>query len=180
MHEAPMTMKALAAWLRERSEPAGQCWIWTGAVQKSRGGAPVARVNGRVRMVRGVIAECLFGPAPEGGKRWWSITTCTDPMCVRPAHVQRISASEAIPLYLSNGRPIGWSAHRKVHITGGKLTLEQVEQIRSEAERGAPRSDLSQRFGVSMTSIGRIIRRDTWNAGAARYIPGSSAFNFRP
>jgi DNA-binding CsgD family transcriptional regulator len=42
-----------------------------------------------------------------------------------------------------------------------KLTAENVRQIRMLAE-GVTQKELAERFGVNQTTIGQILKRETW------------------
>lgn len=55
-----------------------------------------------------------------------------------------------------NPRPPRGESHMKA-----KLTEHQVKQIR--AETGNSQRTLARKYGVAQTSIGRILRRDTWS-----------------
>ena len=56
-------------------------------------------------------------------------------------------------------------------INGGsaaaKLTFEQVQEIRQHLVEGATQSALCKYYGVSIGTIGRIARGESWKAGAA-------------
>ena len=56
-------------------------------------------------------------------------------------------------------------------INGGsaaaKLTFEQVQEIRRHYVDGATQNALCKHYGVSIGTIGRIVRGESWKAGAA-------------
>lgn len=48
-----------------------------------------------------------------------------------------------------------------------KLTLEQVQDIREHYANGATQGSLCRYYGVTIGTIGRIVRGETWTGGAA-------------
>lgn len=48
-----------------------------------------------------------------------------------------------------------------------RLTPEQVMQIRDYYSQGYTQGSIANYFGISVTHVGRIVRGETWRAGAA-------------
>jgi len=57
---------------------------------------------------------------------------------------------------------VGFRARGERH-GNARLTAEQVRAIRRErAEHDTPFHELAERYGVSIGTIGRVLRRETW------------------
>ena len=131
-----------------------ECWEWTGA--KWRSGYGIVRINGRRHRVHRVAYEFAVGPIPDGLN---VCHTCDNPPCCNPAHLFLASHAENMADMAAKGRqrgPSGESHHK------AKLTVAIVRTIREWAPTGWPQRDLAAAFGVSQTTIGRILRRETW------------------
>lgn len=70
--------------------PSG-CWIWLGYCTRAQSGEQYARiqVGGKSRMASRISYELFVGPIPEG---YQVDHLCRRTRCVRPAHLQAVSA----------------------------------------------------------------------------------------
>lgn len=88
---------------------------------------------------------------------------CDNPSCVNPAHLFLGTAADNSADMLAKGR------YRKGRVIIGtehhstNLTDADIVTIRSLAALGATQRQLSKQFGISQSSIWRIVNRVTWS-----------------
>lgn len=135
---------------------ASDCWHWRGA--RSHDGYGTMRAMGEQKASR--IAWKLFhGAIPAG---MLVLHRCDNPACVNPEHLFLGTQLDNMKDMKAKGRRKGIGAGAS---NGrAKLTSEQVTRIRRLTEFGVPRKELSQQFGVSRSSIDRIIKNQSWRA----------------
>lgn len=81
--------------LRDKCEPASDCWLWRGKSKTGKrggGGYPISRLGGRTVQVHRLSAEMRYGDLdgqPVHHK-------CANSMCVNPDHLQPISHRENV------------------------------------------------------------------------------------
>ena len=102
-----------------------------------------------------VAYELITGEEPNGVL----LHTCDTPLCCNPEHLTVGTQRDNLQDMRNKGRGVN-----PPHVPGekcgmSKLTDTKVKEIRS--------SDLTQRqlatiYGVSQTTIGKILRRETW------------------
>jgi len=149
----------LVPYLQARSDEVGECWEWTGAVQRlSR--APVMRHDGRPQAVRRVIAQTLEMKV-EGR---YATARCCNPLCVNPEHVitvtrqqlqQRTAKVTQMHTNPARCRKLAQSARRK-----GKLSEAQVAEIR--AIDGMKQRDIAALYGITQSTVSAIRRGVKW------------------
>ena len=119
------------------------CWEWQGAFD-AKGYGRIA-VDGKEVRAHRFSYELANGPIPSGQHVLWN---CGNSRCVRPDH-----------LYL--GRVPVKHARREASVNA-KLTDAEVKEIRSRAADGEAMAKLAKGYGVSKTSIWRVVKRETW------------------
>ena len=120
------------------------CWIWTGATA-DWGYGTISIRHGVMRGAHRVSWELHYGSMPHAV---CVLHKCDNPPCVRPDHLFLGSLKDNTQDMLAKGR----------HIV--KLTKDQMEEIRNRYALGNISQDkLGKEFGMSQSSIGRIIRR---------------------
>jgi hypothetical protein len=83
---------------------------------------------------------------------------CDNPPCVNPAHLFLGTVADNAVDAVAKGR---WARGERSPMS--KLTRDDVDEIRALFESGAfSKMDLSRRFGVSHTTIRRIVAGTTW------------------
>ena len=155
------------------------CWHWMGATSCGYG---VIRSEGPSRsMIRAprLSYELHFGPIPAG---MHVCHTCDNPACVNPVHLFiGFPADNAADMVIKGRSTKGkstaeWAARGDSHYTrripgiqrglnnnNAKLTDEQVIEIRQcYAQGGVSQYELAERFGVTQTLIGHIVRHVSW------------------
>ena len=139
--------------LKQRLRVSGSCWLFTGCVNNT--GYGQIRHNGKTMLAHRVAYELITGEEPNGVL----LHTCDTPLCCNPEHLTVGTQRDNLQDMRNKGRGVN-----PPHVPGekcgmSKLTDTKVKEIRS--------SDLTQRqlatiYGVSQTTIGKILRRETW------------------
>lgn len=119
------------------------CWLWQGAFD-SKGYGRLIIGRREVRAHR-FAYELAHGPIPAGLHVRWS---CGNPRCVRPDH-----------LFLAKAPVTRATGEASVN---AKLTVAEVHEIRLRAAAGETMAKLAAGYGVSKTSVWRIINHETW------------------
>jgi len=135
----------------------GRCWIWTG--RKSSGmqyGLMV--INGRGIYVHRYSWELHNELIPKG---LCVLHKCDNPVCVNPNHLFLGTRTDN-----SIDRDSKERQARGIGHPNSKLTDKQVKDIRSNYKRGSygrsNRNQLAEEFGVSISTIKRVINRTSW------------------
>lgn len=144
-------LERLSKWIRFGTRE--ECWPWTGA--KTEHGYGRINIGGRVVKAHRVAYRELVGEIPDNSD---VCHTCDNPPCCNPQHLflgdARLNAQDMV----SKGRHKHCVFHGESH-PAAKLRTAQVEEIRGSAE---PSRALSQRYGVSMTTIQNIRNGTSW------------------
>jgi hypothetical protein len=140
----------------------GDCWLWTG--YRRRLGYGEVQVPGlkRPRLTHRVAWELTNGPIPDG----LSVChACDNPPCCNPAHLFLGTHQENMQ---DAGRKGILSKSGTYGTANGlaKLTEAQVREIRALTDAGVHQRVVAKRFGVGLTAVGAIFRRETW-----RHVP---------
>lgn len=165
----PLVSKPIAErfWIRVEKTPT--CWLWRGATTSS-GYGHLYRDGRRIRAHR-LVYEFTYGPISKG---LFICHHCDNPLCVRPDHLFLGTPADNAHDMIRKGRH-AWFPKDKpapARIARGeqhgcaKLTTEQVAEIRQVyASERITHKDIAARYGVNKSTIGRIVRQDSW-AGA--------------
>lgn len=158
----------------DRSGGPDACWLWTG--YRSRFGYGKLGMRGAdgsrqvcVRAHR-VAYELAHGPIPEG---LCVLHRCDTPACVNPAHLalgtQADNMRDMIAKGRGNSRPPSTPGRprpdqlaRGSRVAGAKLSDEAVREIRARAHEGVLHREIAALHGVSRSSVGRIVARESW------------------
>lgn len=140
----------------------GQCWEWQGSRDELGYGFFRVSHNENMRKAHRVAWELINGPIPQGQR---VCHRCDNPPCCNPAdlflgtHAENM-ADRNLKGRSTKGRVLHWGERSG---RSAKLTLVQVEEIAATyAAGGISQSELGQRYGVSQTHIGRIVRGERW------------------
>jgi hypothetical protein len=135
----------------------GPCWLWLGCLG-SHGYGQIT-VNGHDRLAHHVALE-LEGYyrilAPFGKQQVGHL--CDNPTCVRVSHLKIWTPQDDADHMVSKDRQA-----RGERLPQAKLNQAKAEEIRRlYAAVGVTQETLGQRFGISESNIGYILRGHTW------------------
>lgn len=130
--------------------PRGWCWEWTGALTGAKDYG-VLKIPGQKKNLRAHVFsyEQTHGPLPEGQ---WALHHCDNRKCVRPSHLFAGTNQDNMTDMAVKGRALGIP---RVH-----LSPTEKNRMRADYQRGGvTQPALAERFGVSLQTVGRILRR---------------------
>lgn len=116
------------------------CWVW----QRFRrpDGYGRTSVNGKLTGVHRAFYEQAYGPIPKGKEL---DHLCRVPACCRPSHLEPVTGKE-----------------NKRRRPSTKLSPKKAQQIRELATTQLTRLEIAHMFGVHQTTVGSVIRGETW------------------
>lgn len=133
-----------------RLDKSGECWTWTGPVDRKGYGLTHNPFSPSSHAHR-IAWELTNGPVPAGLVVRHS---CDNPPCARPDHLLVGTYADNTRDAVVRGRfPVG-EGHRS-----SKLTEASVRAIRASSET---RDVLARRFGVSPSNVSRIRSGQQW------------------
>jgi hypothetical protein len=147
------TAAPLPARFWEKVAKTDGCWYWLGArISKGYG---TFRSGPRIEKAHRYSWQLHFGPIPAG---LHVLHHCDVPACVRPAHLWLGTNSDNMADRCQKGRQAQGRG-----ICHSRLTVDQVHEIRARAVRGNYHA-LAREYGVDATSVGNVVRRETWRS----------------
>ena len=136
--------------------PNGDCWIWTGYIQKKRkknyGTFTISTGKARLHRAHRVSWQIIYGPIPQG---MVVMHTCDHPPCVRPEHLKAVTQLENMRDMTLKGRRKGVKLKQRLP----KMTRDQVAEIRTSTETNA---FLAKKFGVGVGTVRDARKGRTW------------------
>lgn len=152
-----------------KSEDPHGCWEWIGSLNKKgygvggtvQGYGYITLGAGKKKKGQKFYAHRLVyalanGPIPDG---LFVCHKCDNPCCCNPDHLFLGTNQQNMDDMIRKNRSPRRSGENS---TNAKLTSLQVQHIRYENERGVLQKVLAKQYGVSLTTISRIIQRKTW------------------
>lgn len=141
----------------DRSGGADACWRWMGSVTPGNGYGQISSpspLTGRKTMR--AAHRCALEIA----------TGTVLPPEVRVLHARGCAKTCVNPRHLRPGSPAENSADAKAEgvMTGRRLDAERVLKLVALHEAGHSRQALSERFGVSLTTIKSVISGKSWSS----------------
>ena len=151
---------AFAARFWAKVDKSADCWIWTGC--KKPKGYGLAKLGGGIspmhaHRVAWALAHGRFSDAPV------IMHDCDNPSCVNPAHLREGDHALNVADMMAKGRHRTGQGSRQPL---AKLTEPDIPIIRERYERQDPpctQKDLAVEYGVSKTTILRVIHRKQWH-----------------
>jgi hypothetical protein len=143
-------------WARvDKSRGPSECWPWMGSRGRGKMGHGCAWWDGRSVSTHRLAWELTFGPIPAGeGYHGTCIChRCDNPPCCNPAHLFVGSNADNVRDRDLKGR----TTHGR-----GKVTPEQVIEIRRRAALGESMRALGRAFGISHPAVSEIVSGATW------------------
>lgn len=146
---------ALRFWAKVDVRGPDECWLWAGA--KLTEGYGQFSSEGRVIRAHRYSYELHFGPIPDG---MIVCHTCDRPPCVNPSHLW--AGTDAENAADRSAKRRGALGEEQGH---ARLTNNQAREIVATCKRGyVKHEDLARKYGVSRSSISRIVSGDSWSA----------------
>lgn len=165
----------------------GKCWVWTASTDGCGYGTIGLGPGKKIGKSNRVAWELQFGPIPEGA---CVLHHCDNPTCVRGSHLflgtQKDNAADRErkgrgnqptgdrngarlhPEKLKRGAAHHMNQRPELRYWGEKnykaiLTEELVRNIRREFDpKTMEYGFLAGKYGVTASTIGRVVRRETW------------------
>jgi hypothetical protein len=133
-------MKWNQFWQNVEKRPGG-CWIWKGPVELDGYGRATYYYK---TCYAHTLAAFLMGlvPSPRPDSELQVEQTCGDKLCCSVAHL-RVVKKEV----------------RKTQHGNAKLSPAVAKKIRLDRKKGAKLAELSSKYGVSIMTISRIVRK---------------------
>lgn len=135
------------------------CWYWTGRSRSKKGYGNISAGarDANHKLAHRLSYEIHKGAIPVG---MVVMHTCDNPSCVNPDHLVVGTQSENILDSFRKGRKISIPPHKQGEEHGAsKLNNELVKLIRASTDSI---KSLSIFYGVSLSSIERVLNRKTW------------------
>lgn len=149
----------------EKTEKAGDCWLWTAALFSS--GYAAFRLGPKQLRGHRWAYEHFIGPIPEGAV---VMHTCDIKRCVNPAHL-RVGTQAENQQDMIAKRRLGSRSGTRHHavLRPQKLSQALADEIRERYTHGGiTQKDLADEYNVNQTMISAIVRGTRWNP--ARYV----------
>jgi plasmid maintenance system antidote protein VapI len=150
-------------------DTSGDCWLWTGARNRTGYGTFLIRTGVTAKANR-LAWELTNGPIPDGLS---VLHTCDQPACCRVEHLYLGTQQDNMRDMVTRGRSGRGEKHRH------KLTAAQVLEIRSRyAAGGTSHIKLAREYGVAYPTISHLLTGRTWRhlPGRATYVKGTNPF----
>lgn len=142
----------------EKVNKSGECWEWTAAVDDSGYGRLI--IDRKVHRAHRLSWQFEHGPIPDG---LHVLHRCDNPACVNPEHLFLGTHQENMVDKTRKGRAITRGLPGEDH-PQSKLTESDIRTIRRLYATGEWTLErIANRFGVTFSNVGMIVRRDTWN-----------------
>ena len=142
-------------WSKTLVRPPKECWEWQG--YKGTGGYGQVSFNGKRTTAHRVAWELSQGSISDG---LVVCHHCDNPACVNPAHLFLGTPADNLGDARQKGR---WRAPAGEQQGQAKLTNEQVIAIRRRYGAGdVTQKQLAPFYGITASSVSRIIRREGW------------------
>ncbi len=141
----------------------GSCWVWTAS--RNRGGygqigeGIPSRRTLKAHRVSWELHNGLI-PVGKGHHGICVLHSCDNRRCVNPIHLYLGTNNDNNRDMMEKGRQVRGEENGKA-----KFTEEQVEEIRRDYVKGSRthgQHALGRKYGVEHTSIGFIVREETW------------------
>lgn len=147
--------RSLAEHLWSQVDKTDTCWAFTGPIDANGYGR--FRWEGQKLYAHRVAYEITYGPLLPG---LFACHRCDNPPCVRPDHLFAGTSAENTRDMMEKGRHHDLPGE---HHPLSKLTDADIVAIRQLHARGQSTGrSLARRFGVTPTTISRIVRRKAW------------------
>jgi transposase-like protein len=131
------------------------CWLWKAG--RDGGGYGRFKILGVSRLAHRVAFTMATGPIPAGLN---VCHRCDVPACVRPDHLFLGSQLDNMRDCSAKGRTVG--SHGTLSGMAKLTDATALEILEKYATTTVSKSQLARDYGISESSIRKLIRRDTW------------------
>lgn len=134
------------------------CWIWQGKLNNSGYGCFSELINEEKQELRShrESYKIFKGEIPEG---MLVCHTCDNPACCNPEHLWLGTNKENQQDSLKKGRRLN---SKQRAIVAGKMTEEEVQELRELYKNGISRKELQEKFKLSQSHVTGIINYKYW------------------
>ncbi|MER5750632.1 HNH endonuclease [Streptomyces sp. NPDC002088] len=149
-------------WSKVAKTGSDECWPYT--ANTTRLGYGMFHLNGRNQPAHRVAFFLTHGRWPEPH----CLHSCDNPPCCNPAHLSEGTHQENMRQMVERDRrtPSTGESH-----PAARLTEEDLAEARQLRDQGWKLSDLSQRYGISLSAIGRALQGRSWTETSSGYKP---------
>lgn len=124
------------------------CWDWNGPREVA--GYGTAKIGGKTYKTHRLAYETWVAPIPDGK---YILHSCDNPPCINPDHLRTGTQRENV-----RDREVRGRSGRS------KLTPRDVLAVRAAyLDRNVTQAMLAERYGVSIMTIGRVVRGESWS-----------------
>ena len=161
-------MKSLGErfWENVSKGGAGGCWIWTGTIDhKGYGRLRSGGRNGKSLLAHRVSLVIAGGPAANNQV---VCHKCDNPLCVNPDHLFPGTQKENIRDAINKGRMAVGRANSRARLVDADVLRIRCMYSKAPRSRGGKRKrngllkEIANRFGISVATVGDIVRGRTW------------------
>lgn len=136
--------------------PSG-CWLWTGSLRDYRYGELSISENGKPRSISAHRFSMYVAKGFTSIQHSQVNHKCDNTKCVNPTHLYLGDVEENVQDAIDAGTHVSLKTQR--------LSEDEVLSIRQEyAEGGVSHRELGEKYSVSATTIGDIVRGETWQS----------------
>ena len=128
------------------------CWIWL--VGRDTDGYGQFRIGSRTLKAHRVSYTFFIGEIPKGS---FVCHSCDNPPCINPKHLWLGDAKSNARDREKKKRGADRKGDKAPMV---KLTWKKVQRIR--AIKGLSQQKIGEKFDISQTAVGAILRNETW------------------
>jgi hypothetical protein len=139
-------------WSKVKQGEPNECWLWQASTAAGTG-------YGKFRIGESIVGAHRFayqlakGPIPAG---LHVMHSCDTPACVNPRHLSVGTAQDNFDDMERKGRRVIAAPSR------AKLSVDDVQRIRSLASMGGRHSEIARTYGVSYQCVDKVVARLRW------------------
>lgn len=155
-------------WRRVERPDANGCRIWTGAINRARGGYGVVQVKRwpfvQVWRTHRLAWTLVNGPIADG---FHILHRCDNPPCCEPSHLFVGTNADNVADRIAKGRPNGGGCPPGEDCWNRKLSEADVGNIRLRyLGSSATQQELADEYGVAQTTVSKLLRGESWKETA--------------
>ncbi|WP_406170318.1 HNH endonuclease [Streptomyces canus] len=149
-------------WSKVDKAESDACWPFT--ANTTRLGYGMFYLDGRNHLAHRVAFFLAHGRWPQPH----CLHSCDNPPCCNPEHLSEGTHQENMRQMIERDRrvPLTGELHPSARLTEGDIL--EAQQLR---DQGWKLSDLAERYGVSLSAVGRALQGRSWTQTGAGYEP---------